>query len=250
MSDQIQDQNVDTTITPPQDAPQGTPSIDPEALKQQTAREVGALYMGTLSEKENRIRELESQLQTSRATPAAVIDETPNVDGAQFLEKPGEVIAKIVDQKLSKITAQMETQLAPMNQLYQQFTHEKQLNSIKSQFAQAPQYKAVLDTYGDVIDTLIGNAPPTIQNVQQAIMMVPGLVQMGMVPSRDGSKSQSVPATIQSSSPAAPRKSADSKLRELSESEAKIAKRMGVSHSEYLRLLDAPDEVEAWKEKK
>jgi hypothetical protein len=213
--------------------------IDVEAIKQAAAREVAALYMGALSEKSRELDSSKRELETLRNTPRVVEEE---IDGAQFLNAPKKHIADIVAKEL-------QSQLAPIQELWGQFSKSKQIDDIKKQFSGNPYYGGILSTYGDVVDTLIGNGPISTQSIQAAILMVPGLVQSGQLPARgtQNQKGEILPPNITPSSPTPPKKQGEGKKLEMSESEKEIAKKLRMSDEEFVRYRDADSNVEGWK---
>lgn len=213
-------------------------SVDIEAIKQQAAKEVGALYLGALGEKDRQLQELKQLVEQSRVTKPVVEE----IDGAKFLENPNLHVRNVISQELA-------TQLAPMQALFQQFNAQSQAAQLKNQLAQNPYYKNILETYGDVVDQLVGTNV-NAQTLQNAVLMVPGLVETGQVPNRSktNGKSTIIPGTIPPSSPPAPKKTVTPEIS-ITESERLIARRMGVSEEKYVELRDADSSIDSWKRK-
>ena len=252
LENQDQDQNQNSPMieeqnTGQQEGSQEAPSIDIEKIKQEAAREVAALYISSLGQKDRELQELKSQFETFKRTPPSTPE--PEIDGAQFLESPNRHIRNIIQQE-------MATQIQPVQQILNQYVQDRQVTQIKSQLLAIPQYKEILDVYGDVVDTLVG-ANPTPQNYQSAILMIPGLVQTGQIPARNGSSKPSIPSkpststppSIPPSPPPAPRKPTGSTELNISETERTIARRMGISPEDYVRLRDEDDNIDSWKKK-
>jgi hypothetical protein len=196
--------------------------------------------MGALGEKSKQITDLQTQLDSFKAQRPVVEEVT---DGATFLTNPRKHVQEVV-------SIEMERQLQPIKQLWQEFAKTKHLENAKRQFSSVPVYKQILDTYGDVVDQLIGTNEVTPQSVQAAILMVPGLLSTGQLATRD-SKSTMTPPNISSSAPPAPRKQVEKPL-DITEEEKLIARRLGKTDTEYVFLRDASSDVSTWsnKEKK
>lgn len=240
----IEEQETQTEQNTSQQEESNVQSIDVESIKQQAAKEVGALYLGALSEKDRQIQEIKAQMEQMRsAPPPSQIEE---IDGAKFLESPNKHIRSVIREE-------MQSQLQPMQQLWNQFSAQQQITQIKTQLAQVPTFKEILETYGDVVDQLVGNAV-SMQNYQSAILMIPGLIQTGQIAARgnvsnsNSNKSSVSPPNIPPSSPPAPRKDKPVELS-LTESERLIAKRLGMSEADYVKYRDADSTVDSWKEK-
>lgn len=245
MSDQNLEQGQ-TTIVEEQNQEltnqQGEPqSIDIEKIKQEAAREVASQFISSLGEKDRQIAEMRAQLERSQRAAPVVEEE---IDGATFLESPSKHMRNLIKKE-------MENQMQPVQQLLAQFNSTQQATQIKRQLSTNPAFKEIISTYEDVIDQLVG-AAVTPQNYQSAVLMIPGLIQTGQIANRGTNtpstpaKGGTIPATIPPSAPAAPIRNKPQELS-ITETERNIARRMGVTPEEFVRLRDADSSVDSFK---
>ncbi len=237
-----------TVVEEANDLPRTREELD--VIRQNAARETAAQMMGALGEKQRLIDDLTARL----SAPAPVVESSPRslveeVTGSQFLEKPMEHVGRAVETIVEKL---LDKQLAPMKELMSEFHANRQQENALAQLTADPYNAQILKAYPNEIKLLLANIKnPTLQDIEGAITMIPGLIARGRVPNRIQNDSPSnlslkggQPGTgnIPPSSPAAPRRESTKVEVTLTDAEENVRRRMGISKERFVELRDNPNQ--------
>lgn len=243
--------NTSQTAAPPIPAPPAppaaAPSINPDGLR----NDLDLLSRRAMGEMSNEITQLRQEIQRLQSAPA------PQQNEANFFERPREIIREEVQQTV-----------APLLDFQKAYQRDQQYQMLKRQVLASPQLGPLLRQVESVVDQMMQGADPTPASMQAAIFSAIGMQTAGLIPANATTPPAAMPATppvhnnqpnggpvippnIPPSAPPPPRRTenTDPNKRPLTESERRIKEAMGLkSDEEYLAYLNAPPEVDAWKD--
>lgn len=169
-------------------------------------------------------------------------DETPRekVTGAQFLEDPMSKIEEMLDKKLAKA-------VAPLQEHFVRSTQRDAYNDIKD--GMKTRFGAKFKEVEHIVDGIMKGSGNAINesNVLGAFAAARGSLELGILTSdnsrpttgRDVPKTTEIPPNHVPSLPKTPGGKKEADVRQLTESEKFLARRMNLSEDKYRELQDA-----------
>jgi hypothetical protein len=242
MPDLGPNQNQDGTLIDPLKNADGTLIVKvetpPPGLSKEDAaflKEAARLGNEAASIQSRRNQELEAELE---ALKGKAKDDTPAISKDDFYADPVNAVKRL-----------MEEAVAPLKEAAQGLAYGSAYEKLKNKYRNNPKFKSVFEKAEHLIDDAMGKVAPTEQNLQFTLYSIRGAAAFGDLGNDINFDEKPIAPVIPPVSGAIPPSASPRpepqvpKMRQLTESEKRLAKSRNLSDEAYLAIVDGTDEV-------